>query len=123
MKAWLHSSSVAPEPIAPPHLGEASLWAEGNALLVRDLLNARLRACLPSKGDFNVKEIDIINGKFTLLLALDEQLHFVTFDKGQYAVLEQLLKRSIHTIVPAHKTQLELNEFLNYKQKEEMLDE
>ena len=66
-----------------------------------------------------MKQIDISNGELTVLIALDEDIHLVAFDKSQMDILEQMIKRSIQAIVPTGVTQYELNELLNYQPKGE----
>lgn len=59
-----------------------------------------------------MKQIEIQNAPLTILISIDGQMHMAAFDKEQYEVLSELIKRGIKSVVPTPATQSQLNKLL-----------
>ncbi len=62
-----------------------------------------------------MKDVNLKNASVTLLLEIDGDVYFTAMSRDRLEAVQVLVKSSTEIIVPTHKSQAELNEFLNYK--------
>lgn len=60
-------------------------------------------------------QVDITNTQATILLGIDGKMHLVAMEKETYKVVNELIKRSIDSVIPTGRTQKECREFFGVK--------
>ena len=62
-----------------------------------------------------MKEVNVKDASVTSLLEIDGDVFLIAMSRERLEAIQALVRASAEIIVPTHKTQAELNEFLNYK--------
>lgn len=63
-----------------------------------------------------MKTVEVTDAQITMLIEIDGQVHLIAMEKENYAVLSEMVKRSIATVVPTARTQTELRSFFGMDQ-------
>lgn len=59
-----------------------------------------------------MKEVDVTKSEVTMLIEIDGQVHLIAMEKDNYAMLSELVKRSIKSVVPTKVSQQEFKKFV-----------